>query len=87
MTIRRLALHDFYLRDDESVAMVGTTVVRLPELSTWIVMSATEWISVDSLARGLVERFGPPPPGTSSRQVAVSAVAELAKLGIVETRP
>lgn len=85
--IRRSTLHDLYVRNNESVAMVGTTVVRLPELSTWIVISANEWTSVDSVADGLVERFGPPPQGKSARQLAESALTELAELRIVETRP
>jgi hypothetical protein len=86
MTRRSLDLLDFYVRGAESVAMAGTNVVRLTELSTAIVTSCREWTRIDELAAVLTEEFGPPPGATDAVATTSAAVRELADLGILELR-
>lgn len=84
MARRSPDLLDFYVRDDESVAMAGTNVVRLTALSTAIVEACREWTRLDDLAAALSEQFGPPPGVTDAVTTTVAAVRELADLGILE---
>ncbi|MFL6090398.1 MAG: hypothetical protein ACJ71Z_09685 [Aeromicrobium sp.] len=86
MTRRAPDLVDFYRHGSESVAMAGTNVVRLTELSTHVVETCSEWTPIADLAVRLTDHFGMPPGTDSALAMTADAVRELTDLGVLETR-
>ena len=78
-------LDDWYAEGDESVALVGERVFALTAVASAVVgMVTDEWVPVDTLIPGLVERFGEPPGGAEG--LTLQVVTTLHASGVLDVQ-
>ena len=85
VSVRARTVLDRVDHEGECVVLVGDQVVRLSALATALLDACPDWREVDWLADRLDQEFGPPPDG-DSRAATRILLAELAGLGLVESR-
>jgi hypothetical protein len=80
--VRRTAVTDSFVFEDESVVLVDHLVVHLSEIPTAILKMAAEWTELTDVADILVNRFGSAPHDHLAATQRV--VQELQNQGLVE---
>lgn len=84
MRARRLEIIDQVVDGDESVVLVGHTVVRLSPLATAILAELTDWTEATAITNAMTETFGPPPEGTDALGAIEAALLDLAGQELIE---
>ena len=84
MRVRRLPVTDRIVDGDESVVLVGHTVVHLSALPTAILDAAADWTEITALAATLETQFGPPPADASSVAAIERTVHDLRDQGLID---
>ena len=84
MRVRRVPVTDRIVDGDESVVLVGHTVVHLSALPTAILDAAADWTEITDLAATLETQFGPPPDDASSVAATERSVHDLRDQGLID---
>jgi hypothetical protein len=84
MRARRLDILDQVVDGDESVVLVGHTVVRLSPLATAILTEIEHWTESSVLAETMARIFGPPPQGTDPVAAVEGALVDMEAQGLLE---
>jgi hypothetical protein len=84
MRARRLEIIDQVVEGDESVVLVGHTVIRLSPLATALLAELEEWTASSALTAAMTDVFGPPPEGTDAVAAVEAALMDMAGQGLIE---
>jgi hypothetical protein len=84
MRWRTTGVRDRVDHEGECVVLVGAQVVRLSALATAVLDHCADWCGAEELAARLAAEFGEPPGGDAAAATN-AVVAELERLGLLES--